>query len=163
MVFKWAPKHWMRKISLMQYFWIIARHLTMYHLKTVYWGDGLLLVWEGIRSPGLDSTYLTDRWHRTVVDEQSSIWLPVLSDVPQGSTLGPLLFNIYVNIIPSEVMNGVKNYMNVDHRSCRRNFCSCEKKAWKKKFRLVRESNPWPLRYRCNALPTTSRSLNWFF
>ena len=23
-------------------------------------------------------------------------------------------------------------YVKVDHRSCRRNFCSCEKKAWKK-------------------------------
>ena len=30
-------------------------------------------------------------------------------------------------------------------------FCSCEKKAWKK-FGLVRDSNPWPLRYRCSAL-----------
>ena len=33
---------------------------------------------------------------------------------------------IYVNC-------GVKNYMKVDHHSYRRNFCSCEKKAWKKK------------------------------
>ena len=35
---------------------------------------------------------------------------------------------------------------------------------WKeslKKFRLVWDSNPWPLRYRCSALPTGSRSLNW--
>ena len=32
---------------------------------------------------------------------------------------------------------------------------SCEKKAWKK-FRLERDSNPWPLRYRCSALRT-----NW--
>ena len=32
-----------------------------------------------------------------------------------------------------------------------RNFCSCEKKAWKK-FSLVRDSSPWPLRYRCSAL-----------
>ena len=34
-----------------------------------------------------------------------------------------------------------------------RNFCSCEKKAWKKKVRLVRASNPWSLRYRSSALP----------
>ena len=27
---------------------------------------------------------------------------------------------------------GVKNYMKEDHRSYRRNFCSFEKKAWKK-------------------------------
>ena len=31
-------------------------------------------------------------------------------------------------------------------------FCSCEKKAWKK-IRLVRDSNPWPLRYRCIVVP----------
>ena len=57
---------------------------------------------------------------------------------------------IYVNC-------GVSNLMESDHRSYIRNFCSCEKKAWKKKndkkFRLVRDSNPWPLRYWCSALP----------
>ena len=42
--------------------------------------------------------------------------------------------------------------MNDDHRSYIHNFYSWEKKAWKK-FRLVRDSNPWPLRYRCSALP----------
>ena len=65
---------------------------------------------------------------------------------------------------------GVNNYyMIVDHWSYRPNFCSCEKKAWKKKkIRIVRDSNPWPLRYRCSALtnwannPTGSRSLNLF-
>ena len=47
-------------------------------------------------------------------------------------------------------------------------FCSCEKKAWKKKITLVRDSNPWPLQCRCSTLtnwankPTGSRSLNWF-
>ena len=30
---------------------------------------------------------------------------------------------------------------------------SSEKKAWKK-FRPVRDLNPWPLRYQCSALPT---------
>ena len=30
---------------------------------------------------------------------------------------------------------------------------SSEKKAWKK-FRLVRDLKPWPLRYRCSVLPT---------
>ena len=31
---------------------------------------------------------------------------------------------------------GVKNNVKEDHRSYRRNFCSCEKKAWKKKLGL---------------------------
>ena len=36
---------------------------------------------------------------------------------------------------------GVKNYMKEDHRSYKRNFCSCEKKALKKN-RLIRDLNP---------------------
>ena len=32
-------------------------------------------------------------------------------------------------------------------------ICSCEKKARKNKFRLVRDSNTWSLQYRCSALP----------
>ena len=44
------------------------------------------------------------------------------------------------------------NSMKEDHRSYRSNVCSCEKKAWKK-IRLVRDSNPSPLRYYwCSAL-----------
>ena len=38
-----------------------------------------------------------------------------------------------------------------------RNFCSCENKTWKK-LSLVRDSNPWPLRYRCCALPVKLKS-----
>ena len=49
------------------------------------------------------------------------------------------------------VNSGAKNYMKVDHRSYRRNFRSFEKKA-RKKFRLVRDSNPRTLRCRCSAV-----------
>ena len=60
----------------------------------------------------------------------------------------------------------VKNYMNEDHCSYIRNFCGCETKAWTK-IRLVRDSNPWPLRYRCSddlhSYNSTLRSSNiWF-
>ena len=41
-----------------------------------------------------------------------------------------------------------------------RNLSNCEREAWKKKFRLQRDSNPWPLRYRCSALPTELWSHN---
>ena len=37
---------------------------------------------------------------------------------------------------------------------------SSENKAWKR-FRSVRDLNPWPLRYRCSALPTKLTSWRW--
>ena len=41
--------------------------------------------------------YLSDRWQRTKVDTSFSDWKELLCGVPQGSVLGPLLFNIYLN------------------------------------------------------------------
>ena len=40
--------------------------------------------------------WLTDRRQRVVVDGEVSNWKSVLSEVPQGSALGSLLFLIYI-------------------------------------------------------------------
>ncbi len=45
--------------------------------------------------------YLRNRSHFVEIDGFASKLLPVRSGVPQGSVLGPLLFLVYVNDIPS--------------------------------------------------------------
>ena len=62
----------------------------------------------GIHGPINDwiRAFLTGRTMSVVVDGEGSDTARVLSGVPQGTVLGPLLFLIYINDMPSQVSTG---------------------------------------------------------
>ena len=53
--------------------------------------------------------YLKDREMRIVIRKETSSWRNVTSEVPQGSVLAPIMFQIYEN----DMQCGVTSYMNM--------------------------------------------------
>ena len=73
--------------------------------------------------------YLTGRAQRVVVEGAASKWAPVTSGVPQGSLLGPILFTIFINDLPDEVVGRVRVALYADDTKLYKSVtsvCDCQ-------------------------------------
>ena len=73
------------------------------------WHEGLLfkLKCYGVERSfyNILENYLHGRKQSVVLSSQSSSWLNVNAGIPQGSVLGPILFLIYINDLPENLVS----------------------------------------------------------
>lgn len=82
----------------------------------------------GIRGTALEimTTYFAQRNQYVSINNHASITKPALYGVPQGSILGPYLFNIYINDIV-RIDQSVKFFMYADDTSLFLSDSDCKK------------------------------------
>ena len=107
--------------------------------------------------------WLNDRRQRVVVDGEVSNWKTVLSGIPQGSVLGPILFLIYINDLDDSITSNVLNFAD-DTKLFRKVNTDGDKQHLQNDLdRLVKWSEKWQMLFnfgKCKCLHTGHRNLN---
>ena len=106
--------------------------------------------------------WLTDRRQRVVVDGEVSNWKSVLSGVPQGSVLGPILFLIYINDLDDSITSNVLKFAD-DTKLFRKVNTDGDKQHLQNDLdRLVKWSEKWQMLNfgKCKCLHTGHGNLN---
>ena len=106
--------------------------------------------------------WLTDRRQRVVVDGEVSNWKSVLSGVPQGSVLGPLLYLIYINDLDDNITSNVLKFAD-DTKVFRSINTDGDKHLQNDLDRLVKWSEKWQMLlnfWKCKCLHTGHGNLD---
>ena len=104
--------------------------------------------------------FLCYRQQRVVVNGVKSDWAPVVSGVPQGTVLGPLLFSLHINDITSDIESEIRLF--ADDCVCYREIKNVEDtvKLQKDIDRLGSWARKWGMRFqpvKCNMMQLTNK------
>ena len=111
----------------------------------------------------MDKCFLCFRQQRVVVNGVKSDWAPVVSGVPQGTVLGPLLFSLYINDIPVGIDSQIRLF--ADDCVCYREIRTVEDtlKLQKDIDLLGSWARKWGMRFqpvKCNMMQLTNKRIN---
>ena len=109
-----------------------------------------LFCWWGSYLTPFTVKGLKDRKQRVVLNGQNSAWANVKAGVPQGSTLGPLLFLIYINDLPDKPSTNVKLF--ADNTSLFSVFHNIVTSSWDLKYNLNRVRE-WAFQWKMSFNP----------
>ena len=84
---------------------------------------------------------LCQRHQQETVNGSKSDWMPVLLGVPQGTVLGPVLFNIFINDIVDEVESEIQPF--ADNRVCYRPVANIQDCEQLQKDHLTSRAKKW--------------------
>ena len=111
------------------------------------------------------NAFLCYRQQRVVVNGVKSDWAPVVSGVPQGTVLDPLLFSLHINDITADIESEIGLF--ADDCVCYREIKDKEDtlKLQSDTDRLGNWARKWGMRFqpvKCNMMQLTRKHLNKF-
>ena len=107
----------------------------------------------GIRGQALTwiQSWLSGRRQKVGIGDKHSSWRTVLSGVPQGSVLGPLLFVLFINDIDDGILSKISKFAD-DTKLCRAEEADILREDLRRMFRW---SQDWQMLYnleRCSVM-----------
>ena len=131
-----------------QRYWV--QHTTTPYIQDI---TSRTLVWA------VDS-FLCNRQQRVVVNGAKSQWAPVLSGVPQGTVLGPLLFSLYINDIMVGIESAIRLFADDSVCYCHIDNTEDTSKLKKDIDQLGKWARKWGMRFqpvKCNIIQLTRK------
>ena len=118
--------------------------------------EGKLLKWI--------ESWLLNRWQRVGVGGSKSGWRKVLSGIPQGSVLGPLLFLIFVDDLDEGLMSDILKFADDTKVFGRVNSYEDRMKLQNDLKRLVEWTERWQMKFnvsKCKVMHFGSSNMEW--